>query len=463
MIPDGYINTNDANATADKILQGYNAYVKGEKIHGTYVPSGGGGSGGVILGTDEVVAKKLYGKAGILTGGKSNLNGISLGNNYDVDRLITLVGNDYINYIIADRKLTENVSGEIVIYNLNTNTNEIYHADPSSKYSYTYEELGLAGEVKCIAASPIKVGDYTQITIGTSVGIYTYMFEHSGNGTIGASTPYGATNKIVINNKCADYNSIAYANTNSNTFAYYDGGKIHIVKMLWGVGIYVETMNQNNDTRIGNVMALFRFSPSDRFLMCEDWGQLNASRTNIILLDQYYYIANQVLNLATGEEGYQHGQVLINSKDNFAILAGKPYSLTYDLSAKTFAFTKLSDNMVIPYNKNLNESCYATFSSNDEYVYAVSFQDGAPIGMFLLGCYKVDLLDLSGQWQLVSSLLPVGNNANMPVINIINSQILCFNKVNDGAKGFYYYYADPNIKEIIGLQYNGENYQRIRR
>ena len=34
------------------------------------MPSGSGSTGGVILGEDEVVASKVYGEAGVLTGGK---------------------------------------------------------------------------------------------------------------------------------------------------------------------------------------------------------------------------------------------------------------------------------------------------------------------------------------------------------------------------------------------------------
>lgn len=455
VIPPGYIDTSDATAGPDQILQGYTAYANGNKLHGTYVPSGGGSTGGVILGEDEVVAKKIYGEAGVLTGNKLDVEGFDLNINSDASNAITLVGDDYV---VADRKLAENISGEIVIYNINKE--KIYHAEPSSKFSYTYEELGLQGEVKCIAASPItvKASDnqrYTQITIGTSAKIYTYMFKHSGNGAIGVTTPFSTVQKIVIDSPVNDHNSIAYANTNSNTFAYFATGNVHIVKMYWAVGLAVETLNENAQLSYSNVQALFRFSPSDRFFMYADWGHLNLIETHVMLLDDYYYIADQIFTLDTGSTYYQHGQVLINSQDNFAILFGNPCSITYDLAAKTFEFTRLSNNKVIPYNNGYNESYYAVFSKDDKYVYAVSFQGAG----YSLGCYKVDLLNLETQWQLVSTLLPVSGNGYMPTIDSVNNRIFCLDR--GGGNGFYYYWADPNVKEIIGLQYNGETYQRL--
>ena len=458
VIPEGYMDTSDATATPDKILQGYTAYANGNKLHGTYVPSesseGGGTIGGVILGEDEVVAKKIYGEAGILTGGQLEVEGFTLNTSSSANHAITLVGNDYV---VADRKITENVSGEIVIYNISKE--KIYHAEPNSKFSYTYEELGIQGEVRCIAASPItlKASDnqrYTQVSIGTSVAIYTYLFKHSGNGELGAYAPYNSEQKVVINNPCGDYNSIAYANTNSHVFAYFSAGRIHIVEIYWAVGLAVETMNEPSNTYAGNVSGLFRFSPSDRFFMCEDWGHLDLVNTHVLLLDNYYFIARQEFTLDSGSTSYQHGQVLINSKDNFGILFGNPCSITYDLAAKTLNFTRLSYDKVIPYQNGYNESLYAVFSKDDRYVYAVSFQGQN----FTLGCYKVDLLNLETQWQLVSSLLPVSSNGNMPTIDNVNNRIFCFNR--DEGK-FYYYYSDPNTKEIIGLQYNGETYQRI--
>ena len=127
VIPDGYINTSDATATAAQILQGYTAYANGNKIHGTYVSSGGGSTGGVILGEDEVVATKVYGEAGVLTGGKLSANGVitlSEQNTYGmtIPKIALISTSPYGTFAIASRKITENIDSEIVIYNITINT-----------------------------------------------------------------------------------------------------------------------------------------------------------------------------------------------------------------------------------------------------------------------------------------------------------------------------------------------------
>lgn len=126
VIPDGYIDTSDATAGPDQILQGYTAYANGNKIYGTYVGSGSPG-GGVILGADEVIATKVYGEAGVLTGGKLSVNGqitLSEQNTYGTTcpKIALISSSPYGTFAIASRKITENIDNEIVIYNITVNT-----------------------------------------------------------------------------------------------------------------------------------------------------------------------------------------------------------------------------------------------------------------------------------------------------------------------------------------------------
>ena len=482
VIPDGYMNTNDATATADKIFQGYTAYVKGNKIHGTYIPSeGGGGSiGGVILGEDEVVASKIYGETGVLTGGHISTEDshISFINSQSVSRKIALVCTGTLNgnYAIADRKLTENVDNEIVIYNITSTT--VSHKDYEAKYSYTYSELGIQGEVRCIAASPLSgYGGVVQISIGTSVAIYSFYFNpkgNNGNGSIGEANAYSNKQKYVIENPCNDYNSITYSNTEPNTFAYYSQNRIHIIDIAWSIDKIIEWTNVEVSIYNNSVAGLFRFSANDRFLTYAPWGYPSSNGQKavyIMLLNNFSYVIHQIITeTTTATTGWVNGQIAINSAENFMILNGKPYTLSYSLEDKTITYTKQSDTTVIPYDEGNNESLYACFSNNDKYVFATSFaQTSVETGiMDLLGCYKVNYAELNSEWELVSSLLKVSVNSNgltPPAIDLVNNRVLAFyprdySSEDTSNGGFYYYYSDPNVKEIIGLSYNGNIYIR---
>lgn len=459
------MNTSDATATADKILQGYTAYANGNKIYGTYVGSGSPG-GGVILGEDEVVAEKVYGNSNVLVSNGPLTNNLIPLNGQQVSRKIGLVNTETKgSYVIADRKLTENVDGEIIIYNIVSNATNcaVQHNDYNSKYSYTYSELGIEGTVNCIAASPLLDNNkYCQITIGTSTAIYTYLFNvdgNNGNGSIGDidGSYHSTSNKVIINEPCASYNDIVYSNTDKNVFAYFSNNKINIVYISWFFDVgYTKYTSVNAMTN--NVLAQFRFSKNDRFLTYIEWGTRNNTEVCVMLLNEFYYIVQQKISETGGSSNWNHGQILINSEENFMIFNGKPFTISYNLEEETIEYSKLSDTQVIPFNNNVNEFCYSTFSKDDKYIYAI---EGSGTGtMYKIANYKVDYINLNSQWEKISNSYDISENAYIPVIDIINSKGICFSP-NDGTEGFYYFRADSSIKEVIGLNYNGEFYQKV--
>ncbi len=455
VIPDGYIDTSDANATPDKLLQGYTAYVNGNKIHGTLVPEGGSSTGGVILGNNEVVASEIYGEAGVLIGGECNVDpSISIvkngGSNARIGFIHTAV---YGDYIIADRKRTEGIKDEIVIYNLSS-TNQIYHKDLTKKFSYTLSELEIEGTINCIAASPLNYwANIFQISIGTDVAIYNFLFDVRGNnenGAIGVTSPEGLSGdvwkkKIVINNPSRDYGSICYSNTDPSTIAYFVGtltsGKVYIQKLSWFLDSGSDLLYADIGSSWGNnVMSSFRFSKNDRFLICTPYY----GTACLILLDHFRFVTSGNFN-----DGSRCSQMLINSEENFAIFNGKPHKVEYDIIEKTINLIKMSDTKVVPFDGSNNEYNYGFFSRNDKYVISPK------LGYQYLNCYKVDLLNLDAEWQIVSSELPITENGAMPTFDILNSRVLA----HDSTNGiFYYYYPNPNEKDLIGLSYNGKTY-----
>lgn len=459
VIPDGYMDTSDATAGPGQVLQGYTAYANGNKIHGTYIPTGGGSTGGVILGDDEVVASKVYGEAGVLAGGKLNVaTGIGLSNNNISSKSTLVCTTNNGDYIVANRQMSEGINNEIIIYNVSS-TQVLYHKDINSKFSYTLTELGIQGNINCIAASPLEyLTDIVQITVGTTVGVYTFLFDatlNNENGGFAENTIFGNKKNITINTACASYNGICYSNTDPNTFAFCGGGKIYIVKALFNIEqdiiVYTEV-----DALLG-VDGLFRFNASDTFLAYAPWGITGGTyKIEVILLQNFTFVTQQEISEQVGS-GRVDGQFLVNSQNNFAIISGKPYQVTFDYKSKNLSFTKMSDTLIIPYNSGLNESLYACFSSDDKYVYAIDFNTHG-----LLGCFKVEYANLNSQWVNVSEPLPVPPNSNgtvPPSIDIVNKKVVGFITITNDL-GFYYYKSDPNVKALIGLNYNGNLYKR---
>lgn len=163
------------------------------------------------------------------------------------------------------------------------------------------------------------------------------------------------------------------------------------------------------------------------------------------------------------------GQIAINKDDNFAIINGKPHLLNYSVEKKSITLTKMSDTNIIPYNQEHNLSLLACFSSDGNYLYALSSFEDNSNKMYPLATFKVDYTNLNSQWQIVSNSLAISNPMTVPVIDPLNKKAFTYvagfkeagiSGIPDTAIGFYYYYADPEIKDVIGLSWNGNFYEK---
>lgn len=177
-IPEGYVNTSDATADASKILNGYTAYSKGEKVYGTYIPtpySGTDTSDATATSSDIVYGKTAYAGGVKLVGSLKTLgveeiagietekyvrhvvsgfNGICVDNQkklymsatdkFDVTadfmhivrQTVIYDKSDESNSVIEGRYIESNTIMDNNIYVTYTN-------DVMRKYRYSFEELGL--------------------------------------------------------------------------------------------------------------------------------------------------------------------------------------------------------------------------------------------------------------------------------------------------------------------------------
>lgn len=500
-IPEGYIDTSDASATASDILLGKSAYANGEKIYGTntgvdvsqITPTyGTDTSGTTATASDILVGKTAYSNGQLLTGTL----------NYEVEEIYGLVEEEYTrtevsghtnvmisdteesiltstgifgisqcgNFIVSEVVVTQGETETRYIQSKRMNDEEIYTSATSNgentisrKSLWSFEELGLDSSATIDAisfGSPGFNGYASEVALcilqSNKLHFYKYSIASGAYGYIGYdyATDYNWHWEIEL--ETGVKGTPVCSNLNPNVFACFRNSSGCPVLSLVEIASIYKNLVYVREQIYSSLLKepyTYNFSPNDNYIygrkVSQDGGYTNTAGAIIKINPTNYTIASNLINLGS--------DITVLPNEEQIVSDGAIYPLNYDETSQTLSIGEVIATDVYVLNNDYVPR-YSGFSPDMKYYYQAYFKKAGYESNYLY-IYKISE-DLVSPWEIIEKIvLPplkyLTNNYHFSGFQM--SSDLSFGTAG-GADSLVRVRKNTNTENIVAIKYKGKQF-----
>lgn len=494
-IPEGYIDTSDASATASDILLGKSAYANGEKIYGTntgivdisqITPTyGTDTSGTTATASDILVGKTAYSNGQLLTGTLAS----------EVEETYGLVEEDYSRtevfgytnimlsdteesimkstgvfgispcgtFIVSEVIVTQGEVETRYIQSKKMNDEKIYASATASaegdeivyrKSLFSFEELGLDSslEISSISIGNPGLNGLEQeaalcIVQDNKVHFYRYSLYVNSYGYIGYdyATDYNWHWEIELETGLKS--ALTCSNLNPNVFASFrEVSGVPVVVLIEITGKYENLVDLREKAGSSLIVEGYtcKFSTNDNYLYAtkapNDDGYTGTNGTIIKINPTNYTFASSLIKIGSDTA------VLPNEEQ--VVSGGALYPIIYDETAQTLS---LGEALATDLYSTTYVAKYSGFSSDMKYFYRAHLRNKNANSDYL-HIYKVSE-DLISPWETIQSIV-------LPAL--VSDSFQMSNDMSFGTSGgidtLVRFRKNIDTENIVAIKYKGKQF-----